>query len=228
MGCMAQEHGSHLMKKMPSVDLVCGPGNLSQIPGLIDKIYNKQQRIVATDRINDFEYTEDGIDYRSHSVKALTNIMSGCDHRCTYCIVPMTRGVERSRPSQDIVDEIRALHARGYKDVMLLGQNVNAYGKKLENEDIDFADLLVRLDAETGLKRLRFTTSHPKDAGDKLFDALATTSSVCEHLHLPVQSGSDATLRRMKREHTRDWFLDIFSLCIVRRDCARVGVKISR
>lgn len=208
MGCMAQEHGEKFFGRIPSLDLVCGPGNIADIPDILDRVMTGgARRVTAVDRINDPEYTMDQVQYRSHRVRASVNIMSGCDHKCTYCIVPMTRGIERSRPSADIVREVRELAGRGFKDILLLGQNVNCYGKKLD-EGIDFADLLLKLDREASPERVRFTTSHPKDANLKLFEAMRSAASVCEHLHLPVQSGSSRMLRRMKREHTREWYLE--------------------
>jgi len=207
LGCMAQEHGHRFFRRIPALDLVCGPGNLAELPDLMERIFHDGKKITAIDRINDSEYTMDGIKYRSHNVKANVNIMSGCDHKCTYCIVPFTRGVERSRCSDDIIREIQELADRGFKDVLLLGQNVNCYGKKL-NENIDFVDLLEKIDSKTQIPRIRFTTSHPKDAHVKLFECMRDLPSVCEHLHLPVQSGSSRILRRMKREHTREWYLE--------------------
>src|SRR3990167_6176484 len=163
IGCMAQEHGASFFKKNPEIDLVCGPGNLSQIPALVEEIQEKRFPRLATDRLNE-EYGLEGIRYRSGALKALVTIMTGCDHRCTYCIVPYTRGDERSRGSESILREMKDLAERGFKDVMLLGQNVNSYGKGLE-EQIDFAGLLEKIQAVAGsIPRLRFITSHPKDA----------------------------------------------------------------
>lgn len=210
MGCMAQEHGEKFFRRIPSLDLVCGPGNIAEIPDILDRVFRDRVRVTAIDNINSPDYTMDQVSYRSHRVRASVNIMSGCDHKCTYCIVPMTRGIERSRPSDDIVREVKELVSRGFKDILLLGQNVNCYGKKLEG-DVDFAGLLEKLDREARPERIRFTTSHPKDAHPRLFEAMRDIPSVCEHLHLPVQSGSSRTLKRMKREHTREWYLDRIS-----------------
>ena len=207
IGCMAQEHGNDFFRMNPEIDLVCGTGNLSQVPDLVEEILEGRSPKAATDRLDE-EYSLDGISYRSENLKALVTIMKGCDHRCTYCIVPYTRGVERSRNSESILKEMRDLASRGFKDVMLLGQNVNSYGKGLE-EDIDFAGLLEKIQsAAPEIDRIRFITSHPKDAHSRLFNAMRDLPSVCEHLHLPVQSGSDRILRRMKREHTREWYLE--------------------
>ena len=205
LGCMAQEHGRNFFKKNPEIDLVCGPGNLSQVPQLVDEIVEKRGPRLATDRLNE-EYGLDGITYRANKDKAYVNIMTGCDHRCTYCIVPYTRGDEQSRYSESILREMKDLASRGFKDVMLLGQNVNSYGKGLE-EQIDFATLLEKIqETAPQISRLRFTTSHPKDAHTRLFQVMRDLPMVCEHLHLPVQSGSNAVLRRMKREHTIEWY----------------------
>ncbi len=213
LGCMAQEHGDNFFEMNPEIDLVCGTGNLSQIPDLVEEIersrigMRKGASLLAVDRLDD-EYGLDGVTYRTEKIKALVTIMKGCDHRCTYCIVPYTRGVERSRNSESILREMKDLAERGFKDVMLLGQNVNSYGKGLE-EAIDFAGLLEKIqEAASEIPRLRFITSHPKDAHTRLFNAMKELPMVCEQLHLPVQSGSNRILRRMKREHTIEWYLE--------------------
>ena len=207
LGCMAQEHGGDFFKMNPEIDLVCGTGNLSQVPDLVQDILEKRSPRLAVDRLDE-EYGLDGVTYRAEKLKALVTIMKGCDHRCTYCIVPYTRGVERSRNSESILKEMKDLASRGFKDVMLLGQNVNSYGKGLE-EGIDFADLLRKIqEVAPEIPRLRFITSHPKDAHTKLFKAMKGLPMVCEQLHLPVQSGSNRILRRMKREHTIEWYLE--------------------
>lgn len=213
MGCMAQEHGDAFFKKNPEIDLVCGPGNLNQVPDLVEEIEHGRAGarhatpLLAIDRLNE-EYSLEDIHYHSDSLKALVTIMKGCDHRCTYCIVPYVRGAERSRTTESILREMKDLAERGFKDVMLLGQNVNSYGKGLQ-EEIDFAGLLQKIQNETPqISRLRFITSHPKDAHTRLFQAMKELPMVCEHLHLPVQSGSDRILRRMKREHTAGWYVE--------------------
>jgi tRNA-2-methylthio-N6-dimethylallyladenosine synthase len=207
MGCMAQEHGGAFFRKNPEIDLVCGPGNLRQIPDLVEEIERNRAPRLAIDRLDESYGLED-IPYRYDASRAFVTIMKGCDHRCTYCIVPYTRGAERSRTPENILREMEDLQARGFKDVMLLGQNVNSYGKGLE-EEIDFAGLLEKIQNQTpGIPRLRFITSHPKDAHGRLFRAMRDLPMVCEHLHLPVQSGSNHILRRMKREHTIEWYLE--------------------
>ncbi len=207
LGCMAQEHGDSFFKKNSEIDLVCGSGNLSQVPDLVAEIERHRSPKIATDRLDE-EYSLENIHYRSDTLKALVTVMKGCDHRCTYCIVPTVRGAERSRSSESILREMKDLEERNFKDVMLLGQNVNSYGKGL-GEEIDFAGLLRKIQNETPrISRLRFITSHPKDAHTRLFKVMKDLPMVCEHLHLPVQSGSDRILRRMKREHTAEWYIE--------------------
>ncbi len=207
LGCMAQEHGGNFFKKNPEIDLVCGTGNLAQVADLAEEVRTRRAPRLAVDKLND-GYALDGLSYRSGPLKALVTIMTGCDHRCTYCIVPYTRGEERSRDPQSVVAEISDLAARGFKDVMLLGQNVNSYGKG-HASGVDFTGLLGMIQEKAPqIARLRFITSHPKDAHTRLFEAMRDLPMVCEHLHLPVQSGSDAVLKRMKREHTTSWYLE--------------------
>ncbi len=207
VGCMAQEHGKNFFKKNPEIDLVCGPGNLRQIPDLVEEIKTRRIPRLAVDQLDE-EYSLEGLSYRASGFKTHVTIMKGCDHRCTYCIVPYVRGVERSRTPESVLDEMKDLAGRGFKDVMLLGQNVNSYGKGL-NESIDFSGLLKKIhQAVPSIPRLRFITSHPKDAHTRLFEAMRDLPMVCEHLHLPLQSGSNTILKKMKREHTVEWYLE--------------------
>ena len=207
LGCMAQEHGKNFFKKNPEIDIVCGTGNLSQIGELVEDVRARRGPRLAIDRLDD-EYGLDGVNYRSGSIRTQVNIMKGCDHHCTYCIVPYTRGREISRGSESILTEMKDLESRGFQDVMLLGQNVNSYGKGLP-EELDFAGLLEKIQAHAPkISRIRFITSHPKDAHTRLFTVMRDLPSICAHLHLPVQSGSDRILRRMKREHTAQWYLE--------------------
>jgi len=207
LGCMAQEHGGDFFKWNPEIDIVCGTGNLSQIAELVEDVQERRTPRLAVDRLDD-EYALDGVNYRFGSLRTQVTIMKGCDHRCTYCIVPYTRGVEISRGSESILTEMKDLESRGFQDVMLLGQNVNSYGKGLP-ENIDFVGLLEKIQQHAPkIPRIRFITSHPKDAHARLFTAMRDLPQVCEWLHLPVQSGSDRILKRMKREHTIDWYLE--------------------
>jgi tRNA-2-methylthio-N6-dimethylallyladenosine synthase len=207
IGCMAQAHGSRFFKKCPEIDLVCGPGNLNQIPSLVEQIRKSRAPRLAVDRLGE-DYALDGVRYRGDDLRALVSIMTGCDNRCTYCVVPLVRGKERSRTAETVLKEIRELESAGFKDVTLLGQNVNSYGKDLK-ENIDFCGLLEAIQSKApALARLRFMTSHPKDVHPKLFGVMRDLPMVCEHLHLPVQSGSNAVLKRMKREHTVEWYIE--------------------
>ncbi|OJV62063.1 MAG: tRNA (N6-isopentenyl adenosine(37)-C2)-methylthiotransferase MiaB [Clostridiales bacterium 38-18] len=208
-GCMMQQPHivAEIKKKYKYVDLVFGTHNLINFPSLLEAtLTGKGQVVEVWDTEGDV--IEGMRSNRKKEVKAYVNIMFGCDNFCTYCIVPYTRGRERSRKLEDIVEEIRSLALNGTKEVMLLGQNVNSYGKTLENP-ADFADLLLAVNAIEGLERIRFMTSHPKDISQKLIETMATADKVCEYLHLPVQAGSNSVLKRMNRRYTREQYLDI-------------------
>ncbi len=205
-GCMAQEHGESLLCQYPALDFVCGTGNLSSVPRLV-------RSALAGERGTALDMTADlGVDIpRGHAsrFRAYVDIVYGCSNFCTYCIVPYVRGPERSRPMQDIVAEVQRLAEAGWVEVTLLGQNVNAYGKDLAPTAPRFADLLYAIDQIPGLRRVRFTTSHPRDCDASLLQAMASLPSVCEHLHLPVQSGDDGILRRMGRGYTHDDYVQL-------------------
>jgi len=209
IGCMAQIQGEKLLKKNPEIDLVCGPGNLGQIPRLVEEIRERRRSFLAVDALDGPDgFLEVG--HRDSLLKGFVTIMTGCDNRCTYCIVPYARGHERSRRPESVLNEIDDLAARGFKEVTLLGQNVNGYGKGLAGETIDFVGLLDAIAKRVpGLPRIRFMTSHPKDAHSELFKAMGRLKQVCPHLHLPVQSGSDAMLKKMKRQHSIARYLDL-------------------
>ncbi len=200
LGCMAQRHGELLFKEYPQVDLVVGPSNIYDIPGLLAA--EGGGKLLA---INNKKRPHDRTDpaYRGGIFSAYVNIMYGCDNFCSYCIVPYVRGKEVSRPKKDIIDEVKALASNGFKEVTLLGQNVNSYGKGLTNK-ITFPELLDAVSKVDGVERVRFTTSHPKDAGKDLFRAMRGIEKVCEHLHLPLQSGSDKLLDLMNRKYKMD------------------------
>jgi len=220
IGCMAKLQQEKLFKRLPKIDLVAGPAELYDLPYLLAEIQEKRQQMMAVARpVRPLEMKQH--DFHRPGVTAFVTIMEGCDKACAYCIVPMTRGREVSRPAQDILAEINRLVDAGYQEVTLLGQNVNSYGKRfpdgtgyqgplgrmrlLEEEPeslFDFPKLLRLIDSRTGIKRVRFTTSHPIDATDRLFAAMEECESVCESLHLPVQSGSNRILRMMKRGYT--------------------------
>ena len=204
-GCVAQQEGQALLNRFPYLDFVVGPAQLTSIPRLLRDVTN---RGLATARTPAFSYPVSAPVQRKSAVKAWVSIMEGCDRFCTFCIVPFTRGRERSRPLQEIVEEIRELKQRGYREVTLLGQTVNSYGKKLR-PPASFVELLETIDRVVeGEMRVRFTSPYPGDVTAELAEAMATLPSLCEHIHLPVQSGSDRTLRRMKRGYSRDDYLE--------------------
>ena len=207
-GCMArQDHvAARLKGSFPYVDLVFGPQVLWRFPELLLRKLTDGRRVFATDDVPGA--VAEGIPVvRQSAVKAWVSVMYGCNNFCTYCIVPYVRGRERSRQPEDILAEIKELAAAGYKDITLLGQNVNSYGKDL-GLDIDFAWLLERAAAIPGDFLLRFMTSHPKDASDRLFDVMAGCEKVAPCLHLPFQSGSSRVLKAMNRGYTREHYLD--------------------
>ena len=211
-GCMVQQEAmtEKVKKSYPQVDLVFGTHALWRFPELL------YRRLTGDKRVFDISGDERGAIaeglpvLRDGGVKAWLSIMYGCNNFCTYCIVPYVRGRERSRDPEAIEAELRELVAEGYKDITLLGQNVNSYGKDLEHP-IDFSDLLRRLNAVEGDFRLRFMTSHPKDASHKLFDTMAACDKVAKQLHLPFQSGSDAILERMNRRYTAAHYRELIA-----------------
>lgn len=207
-GCMPQEENASnkLMETYPFVDLIFGTHNIGNLPKLIDECIEKKSKVIEVIS------TQGGIlegapKVRLSQHKAWVNIMYGCDEFCTYCIVPYTRGKERSRDKEDIINEVNDLVKQGYKEITLLGQNVNAYGKD-KNDGYTFGDLLVDLD-KTGIARIRYTTSHPRDLDDKTIEAMAKCPSAMPQLHLPVQSGDDEVLRRMNRKYTHDHYMGL-------------------
>jgi tRNA-2-methylthio-N6-dimethylallyladenosine synthase len=207
-GCVAQQEGERLLKRVPYLDLVVGTHAIPSLPDLVRRIESSSQRICETGFDPDGKYLDAFPGQRaSKSVKSYVTIMQGCDHFCSYCIVPYVRGRERSRPSREILEEVKSLAGLGVKEVCLLGQNVNGYGKKMEGE-IDFPALLQRINEVEGIERIRFTTSHPVDLSEELILAFSTLKKLCEHIHLPFQSGSDRVLKAMRRSYTRESYLE--------------------
>ncbi len=205
-GCMPQEENAtnKILESYDFIDLVFGTHNRDHLPELIFQAYLTKAKVVEV-LSNEGNILEDAPKVRASHHKAWVNIMFGCDEFCTYCIVPYTRGRERSRDKNDIISEVKELVAQGYKEITLLGQNVNAYGKDL-NIDYTFGDLLYDLD-KTGIERIRYTTSHPRDLDMKTIEAMRDCKSVMPHLHLPVQSGDDEILKRMNRKYTYDEYM---------------------
>jgi tRNA-2-methylthio-N6-dimethylallyladenosine synthase len=216
-GCVAQQEGDRLLKRVAHLDLVFGTHNIHKLPEMIEQVRSAQSRPVETAFYRDSSYMEDP-NGRTHvqGAKAFVTIMQGCNKVCSFCIVPHVRGREVSRASEKIIAEVKLLVAQGVKEVMLLGQNVNSYGKT-STAEIHFAELLHRVNAIEGLSRIRFTTSHPQDLSAELIEAYATLDKVCEHLHLPVQSGSDSVLLRMRRGYTRSEYLHRIDILRQRR-----------
>lgn len=200
-GCMPQEENAtnKILESYGFIDIVFGTHNRHHIPELLYQAYLTKSKVVEV-LSNEGNIVEETPKARESKFKAWVNIMFGCDEFCTYCIVPYTRGRERSRAKEDIIAEVKDLVSKGYKEITLLGQNVNAYGKDL-GIDYTFGDLLYDLD-KTGIERIRYTTSHPKDLDEKTMMAMAECSSVMPHLHLPVQSGDDDILKIMNRKYT--------------------------
>ncbi|MBD3426384.1 MAG: tRNA (N6-isopentenyl adenosine(37)-C2)-methylthiotransferase MiaB, partial [Candidatus Omnitrophica bacterium] len=199
LGCMAQRHGEMLFKEFPQIDIVVGPSNIYDIPDLLEKTKSSEKLLAVDRKRRPGKKNLPG--YRTGTFSAFVNIMYGCNNFCSYCIVPHVRGREVSRPKGDIVKEIKTLADEGFKEVTLLGQNVNSYGKGLTNK-ISFPKLLEEINKINGIERIRFTTSHPKDARKDLFRAMRDLEKVCEHIHLPLQSGSDKILDLMNRKYT--------------------------
>ena len=207
-GCMAQEPhvADRLRQSYRHVDLVFGPQALWRFPELLRRVYLRRGRVFETEP-SDGAIAEGLPVRRSGKLKAWVSIMYGCNNFCSYCIVPYVRGRERSREPEIVLSEIRALVEQGYKDITLLGQNVNSYGKDL-GLDMDFADLLEKIEAIPGDFLIRFMTSHPKDASQKLFEVMGKSRKIAPVFHLPVQAGNDRVLKAMNRVYTREEYLD--------------------
>lgn len=198
-GCMAQKDKEKLFKKAPHVDLVMGTHNTHQLVELLGQLESSRDKVLAV-----WDQAEllapDVPTIRKSTISAWVPIMYGCNNFCTYCIVPYVRGRERSRPAADIVKEIRQLGDDGFKEITLLGQNVNSYGKDTGSDD--FADLLQAVDNIDSIARIRYMTSHPRDMSEKVIQVVADSKRICEHFHLPIQSGSDEILKQMNRGYT--------------------------
>lgn len=209
-GCMAQEEKTveRILEKYHQVDLIFGTHNITSLPKLLSDIYEKSKKKAIEVYSKEGEIVEDVPVTRFVGHKAWVNIMYGCDKFCTYCIVPYTRGKERSRLLEDIVKEVEDLKNSGYKEVCLLGQNVNSYGKDL---GLGYGfDVLLREVAKTGINRIRFMTSHPRDFNEDMIDAIKDNPNICPYIHLPVQSGSNNILKKMNRKYTIEEYKDLF------------------
>jgi tRNA-2-methylthio-N6-dimethylallyladenosine synthase len=206
-GCMAQRMGEELIKRIPYLDLVLGPDQIFELPQYLQNHMGKPMVVVSRSR-EDFPcevFKQEEVPQRRHKYTAFVAISRGCDNFCSYCVVPYVRGPERHRPIAQIVKEIQLLAESGCKEVTLIGQNVNSY----KYDGNDFADLLRKVNDETKIEWIRFMTSHPKDLSEKLIDQMAFLPKVCEHLHLPLQSGSDRILQMMNRAYTSKDYLKL-------------------
>jgi tRNA-2-methylthio-N6-dimethylallyladenosine synthase len=216
-GCMAQRLGPALLEKAKHVSLVIGPDGYRALPQLVDGARRGERAIATSFDLE--EHYEDFTPRRFDRVKAWIPVQRGCDYRCTYCIVPTTRGSERSRRLDDVVREVHGVVADGMSEVVLLGQTVNSYNDGTH----DFADLVRRVGSVPGVRRLRFTSPHPNDFSERVIAALAEVPTVCEHVHLPMQSGSSRTLKRMLRRYTREDYL----ACVERLRAAVPGLSLT-
>jgi len=207
-GCVAQQEGQKLLDAVPYLDLVVGPDQIAQLPALVQARRDHNARGAATEFVHRTDYAFPSVAPPDDGrVSAMVTVMKGCNKVCSFCIVPFTRGREVSKPARAVVDEVRLLVDHGVREVTLLGQNVNSYGKDRQDE-LDFAELIGRVAEVDGLQRIRFTTSHPMDCTDALIDAFATVPKLMPFFHLPIQSGSPAVLKGMRRHHGVDDYLD--------------------
>ena len=216
VGCMAQRLGPTLLEQAPHVDVVVGPDGYRSLPALVAGARDGQR--TADVEFRSWEHYED-VEPATEGASAFVTVQRGCNYRCTFCVVPMTRGSERSRNLADVVGEVRRLAARGVTEVTLLGQTVNSYN----DGAADFADLLRAVGAVPGIRRMRFTSPHPNDFSDRVIAAMAQVPAMCEHVHLPMQSGSSRTLKRMLRRYTREGYLE----CVGRLRQAVPGIALT-
>lgn len=204
-GCLAQKDRENALKRCPHLDFVLGTQRLGDLPEVLAGLAEARQGIVDVDE----EANLEGLPIaRGEGVRAYINVTYGCNNFCSYCIVPYVRGREKSRPPEIVLAEVREAVAEGYKEVMLLGQNVNTYGRDL-GESVTFAGLLRAVNKVEGLSRIRYMTSHPRDFTEEMIRAVQESDKVCEHFHLPLQAGSDRVLARMNRGYTRSHYLDL-------------------
>ena len=207
-GCMAQKNQADMFKKAPHIDIVLGTHNIQHINEMIDQVQRTKKRQVMVDMDNtvlpELEAKPSG------TWSAWVPINNGCNKFCTYCIVPHTRGREISRPIEAIVNDVKQLGAKGYKEITLLGQNVNSYGLAFQ-DGTDFGTLVTALDGIPGIERIRYMTSHPQDMTKSMIDSMAASSNICHMMHLPLQSGSPEILRRMNRKYSLEWYKELLS-----------------
>jgi len=218
-GCVAKQEGEKLVNKAPYIDIVFGPHQISRLPEFLNKVRNTGEKVIAIEDGNDYKRDLNTIFYPG--VRALIPIMQGCNNFCSYCIVPYVRGREISRKENEILDEIRRLSELGVKEVMLLGQNVNSFGLDRGIND-GFVNLLEKVAQIDNIKRIRFTTSHPKDLTDRLINAFGILDKLCPHIHLPVQSGSNKILSLMNRKYSKEEYLE--KVDKLRKVCPEISI----
>ncbi len=206
LGCVAQQEGGRIFERAPHVSLVCGSASYNRLPEMLVQLEAGGRRITGLDLDTELTF-ETPLTRRDNPHRAYITIIEGCDKSCAYCVVPFTRGPERSRTSQSVLDEARSLANQGYTEIQLLGQNVNSY-RDPSPAELDFAGLLAEVGRTPGLRRVRFTTSHPRDFVKGIVDAIDTNPVLANHVHLPVQSGSTRVLDRMQRLYTREQYLE--------------------
>jgi len=205
LGCVAQHQGEGIFDHAPHVSLVCGSASYNQLPAMLERLEAGESRVTGLSLDTD-ETFETPLTRRDNPYRAYITIIEGCDKHCAYCVVPFTRGPERSRTSDSVLEEARRLAANGYSEIQLLGQNVNSY-RDPSPRGWDFAPLLAAVGRVPGIRRVRFTTSHPRDFTPEIVEAIDGNEALCDHVHLPVQSGSTRVLGLMRREYTRDDYL---------------------
>ena len=206
IGCLAQQEGEDIFERAPWVSLVCGSASYRKLPDLVDQLEAGGRRVMGLDLDTD-ETFETEVTRRDNPIRAYITVIEGCDYACSYCVVPHTRGPERSRASDAVLSEARRLADAGYTEIQMLGQTVNSY-RDPSPRALNFAALLREVAAVEGIRRVRFTTSHPNDFTREIVETIDSTPALCDHIHLPVQSGSTRVLREMRRTYTRDEYLE--------------------
>ncbi len=206
-GCMAQKEGERLIKRAPHIDFVLGTNKIHEVVATVQKLEQSQIKHIVDTEINESEMPENISIHRKTPLSAWVPIMYGCNNFCTYCIVPYVRGRERSRLPEEIVAEVKEAVKQGYKEVTLLGQNVNSYGK--DHQKATFAQLLAMVDKVEGIERVRYMTSHPKDLSDEVIEVIKNSQHICNHFHLPVQYGSNKILKAMNRVYTVEAYKEL-------------------
>src|SRR5208337_5102617 len=209
LGCVAQQEGEKIFERAPFVSLVSGSASYSKLPEMLTRLEAGETRITGLDDRQTGETFETEFTARQNPYRAYITIVEGCDKFCAYCVVPYTRGHERSRGSASVLAEARRVADQGYTEIQLLGQNVNSY--RDPEEKLSFAELLAVVGEVSGIRRVRFMTSHPRDFTRDIVDAIDAVPALCDHVHLPVQSGSSRILKAMNREYTRESYLERIS-----------------